>query len=109
MEITWEDYEKVGLKVGTIIEIEDFPKARIPAYKMKIDFGEFGVKSSSAQVTTFYTKEDLMGTQVICVTNFPTKRIAGFKSEVLTLGLITKEGIVLVHPERKVQNGLDLL
>lgn len=105
--ITWQEFEKVELLAGTIVQIEDFPKARKPAYKIWVDLGdEIGVKRSSAQVTSLYTKEELLGTQVVCVANFPTKQIADFISEVLVTGFALPSGeIVLSRPERPVQNG----
>ena len=105
--ITWEDFEKIEMRVGTVLEVEDFPEARKPSYKMKIDFGEFGIKKSSAQITKLYRKEDLIGKQVIAVTNFPPKQIANFMSECLVLGVILNDKeVVLLQPERTVPNGL---
>ncbi len=105
--ITWQDFEKIELRAGTIIEVNDFPKARKPSYKLLIDLGEeIGIKRSSAQITKLYTKEQLLGKQVICVTNFPARQIADFMSEVLTTGFILADDeVVLSEPQQKVPNG----
>lgn len=105
--ISYDDFLKVDIRVGTVIEANLFPKARKPAYQLKIDFGEeLGVKKTSAQITTHYTPEDLIGRQVAAVVNFPPKQIGPFMSEVLTLGFSDKDGeIVLLQPERPVPNG----
>jgi tRNA-binding protein len=106
MTITWDDFEKIDIRVGTITEVTDFPKAKKPAYQISIDFGEMGIKRSSAQITTVYSKEELLGKQVVAVVNFPPKQIANFFSECLVLGVYTdKKEVVLLQPERKVANG----
>jgi len=106
-EINWEDFEKVEMRVGTITSAESFPEARDPAYKLNIDFGEeIGEKRSSAQITRCYTREELQGRQVIAVINFPVKRIAGFKSECLVLGVLGEnKDVVLLTPDQKMPNG----
>lgn len=106
--IAFDDFMKVEMYVGTIISAVDFPKARKPAYQLTIDFGEkIGIKRSSAQITVLYSKEDLIGRQIIAVTNFPPRQIATFFSEVLVLGSVDTEGVVtLLAPERGVENGL---
>lgn len=107
--IAWADFEAVGLRVGTIIKAEPFPEARKPAYKLWVDLGPFGVKKSSAQVTDLYRAEELVGSQVLCVTSFEPKQVANFMSEVLVTGLATDGGVVvLVRPERKVPEGTPL-
>jgi len=105
--ITWNDFEKIDIRAGTIIEVNDFPKARKPAYKLVIDFGpESGLKNSSAQITHHYAKEDLLNKQVIAIINFPPKQIAGFISECLVLGIYDENNdVILLKPERPVRNG----
>lgn len=106
MMATIDDWNKLDLRVGEVIDVKDFPEARKPSYKLWVDFGdEIGVKQSSAQITELYEKEDLHGRQVIAVVNFPPLRIAGFKSEVLVLGVYAEEGVVLLQPDRPVQKG----
>jgi tRNA-binding protein len=106
-QISFDDFLKVDIRAGTVIEATSFPQARKPAYKLKIDFGpDIGVKRSSAQITVHYTLEDLVGTQVAAVVNFPPRQIGPFMSEVLTLGFADANGdIVLLRPERGVPNG----
>jgi tRNA-binding protein len=108
--ITFDDFLKVEIHAGTILEAIDFPKAKKPAYQLTIDFGEsLGIKKSSAQITVLYEKEALIGQQVLAVTNFPPRQIANFFSEVLVLGTIADDGVVtLIQPERKVENGTRL-
>lgn len=107
MEITWNDFEKVEMRVGTIIEANDFPEARKPAYQLTIDFGaEIGIKKSSAQITKRYAKVDLVGKQIIAVVNFPKKQIGKFMSECLVLGSVNEDEVVLLSSDLKVENGL---
>ena len=107
MTINWDDFEKIDLRVGTIIAVNDFPKARKPAYQLTIDFGSaIGMKKSSAQITVHYKKEDLLNRQVIAIVNFPPKQIAGFISECLVLGVYDENNdVILLAPERDVKNG----
>jgi tRNA-binding protein len=109
-EISWSDFEKVSLKVGTVLDVLDFPEARKPAFKLKVDFGEYGIKWSSAQITKHYSKDDLIGRQVVGVLNFPKKQIANFISEFLVTGFSDQDGhIVLAAVERQVPNGSSLI
>lgn len=105
--ISWTDFEKINILSGTIVEALDFPQAQKPAYRLKIDFGEAGVKQSSAQITAHYTKEELVGMQIVAVVNFPPKQIANFVSECLVLGVYDENNeVVLLKPERVVKNGM---
>jgi len=108
MTINWDDFEKIDMRVGTIIEVNDFPKARKPAYRLTIDFGdEIGLKRSSAQITAHYKKEDLLERKVVAVINFPPKQIADFISECLVLGVYDEnKDVILLQPERTVKNGM---
>ncbi len=103
--VTIEDFMKLDIRVGTIIEAKVFEKAKKPAYQLKIDFGEFGVKKSSAQITDLYKPDDLIGKQILAVINFPPRQVADFMSEVLVLGTYSKDGVALISPDRKVNNG----
>ncbi|MGN6639620.1 MAG: tRNA-binding protein [Mucilaginibacter sp.] len=108
--ITWSDFEKVELRIGTILEVSDFPEARKPAYKVKVDFGPFGIKQSSAQITKHYTKDELPGRQIVGVINFPKKQIATFMSEFLVTGFADDNGdIVLTTVDKQVPNGSKLI
>ena len=108
MTLTWNEFERVEMRVGTIIEVDDFPGARKPAYKLTIDFGaEIGIRKSSAQITKHYSKEDLAGRQIVAVVNFPKKQIGKFMSECLVLGAVEKDGgVVLLDVGIKVENGI---
>ena len=104
--ITWDDFEKIDIRVGTIIEACDFPNAKKPAYQLTIDFGTMGIKKSSAQITALYKLNELVGKQVIAVVNFPVKQIANFFSECLVLGVYNEEqDVVLLQPSLPVKNG----
>lgn len=105
-EISFEDFTKLDIRIGTIIEVNDFPKARKPAYQLKIDFGDLGVKKSSAQITDLYSKEDLLHKQVNAIVNFKPRQIANFLSECLVLGVYNTEGnVVLLQTSKAIKNG----
>ena len=104
--ISWEDFEKIDMRVGTVIEVNDFPAAKKPAYQLTIDFGKEGIKKSSAQITALYKKEDLLHKKLVAVINFPAKNIAGFMSECLVLGVYNQHNeVVLLQPDDGVGNG----
>lgn len=104
--VTFDDFLKLDIRVGTIIKVEDFVNAKKKAYKLEIDFGkEIGIKKSSAQITQLYTKEELLSKQILAVVNFPSKQIADFMSEVLVLGVYSDKGVVLIEPNMLVNNG----
>ena len=111
MEINYEDFRKVQIRVGTILSVKNNEKARQPALVLEVNFGgNIGVKSSSAKITHYYNSDNLVGKQIIAVCNFPTKNIAGVASEVLILGAMEKDGkVVLIHPSKKVANGLEII
>lgn len=105
-EISFEDFTKVDIRVGTIIQVNDFPKARKPAYQLHIDFGDLGIKKSSAQITDLYTKEELLNKQVNAILNFKPRQIANFMSECLVLGVYNEEGhVVLLQASKSIKNG----
>ncbi len=106
--ISWDDFEKVDMRAGTIIEVNDFPRAKRPAYKLKIDFGgKLGIRQSSAQITKLYSKEELLNKQVIAVVNFPPKQIADFMSQCLVLGVYDEnKDVILLQPAQNVSNGM---
>ncbi len=110
MALSWDDFEKVDMRTGTIIDVSDFPKARKPAYRLTIDFGpEIGVKKSSAQITAHYRKEDLLQRQIIAVVNFPPKQIADFISECLVLGVYDEnKDVILLKPDKPAGNGFKI-
>ena len=103
--INFEDFSKIDLRVGTIIEVKDFPKARKPAYQLSIDFGDLGIKKTSAQITTLYSKEDLLDKQIVANVNFAQKQIANFMSQCLIVGAEDADKVILLSPEDKVPNG----
>lgn len=103
--IKFDDFTKVDIRVGTIIEVNDFPEAKNPAYQLTIDFGDLGFKKSSAQITTLYKKEDLLNKQILTVVNFPKKQIGKFMSECLVLGAVDGKQVTLLNPEIPVKNG----
>ncbi len=106
-QINWNDFEKIEMRVGTIIQVNDFPEAKKPAFQLIIDFGEeLGIKKSSAQITKRYQKNDLIGKQIIAVVNFPKKQIANFRSECLVLGSVNGDEVVLLTSDFVVKNGL---
>jgi tRNA-binding protein len=105
MNATFNDFQKLDIRAGTIIAVDDFPEARKPAYKLTIDFGEAGIRKSSAQITSLYTKEDLLDKQIVAVVNFPPKQIGPFISECLVLGVYNEKGVVLLQPDKNVSNG----
>jgi tRNA-binding protein len=110
MQITYDDFAKVDIRAGKIIKVEDFPKARKPAYKLWIDFGELGVKKASAQITKLYRRDDLLGRLILAVTNFPPRQIGDFMSEVLVLGVVLDDDkVVLVQPDSEVPPGKRIL
>ncbi|KOP39116.1 tRNA-binding protein [Flavobacterium sp. WLB] len=108
MDLTWNEFERTDMRVGTIIEVNDFPEARKPAFQLTIDFGaEIGIRKSSAQITKRYKKEDLLNRQIVAVVNFPKKQIGKFMSECLVLGAVGEEGdVILLAPDFKIPNGL---
>jgi tRNA-binding protein len=109
MQITWADFEKIDIRTGTIIQVNDFPAARKPSYQLSIDFGDLGIRKSSAQITAHYTKDELLHRQVIAVVNFPPKQIASFISECLVLGVYDEnKDVILLQPGKPVKNGMKI-
>ncbi len=105
--LTWEEFQKVDIRVGTVLRVDDFPEAHNPSYQLYIDFGtDIGVKKTAAQITSLYSKEDLIGKQVVAVVNFPKKQIANFMSECLILGAVDGKDVTLLQPEKPIENGL---
>lgn len=106
-DLTWEEFQKVDIRVGTVLRVDDFPEANNPSYQLYIDFGtDIGVKKTAAQITSLYSKEDLIGKQVVAVVNFPKKQIANFMSECLILGAVDGKDVTLLQPEKPIENGL---
>ncbi len=103
--ITFEDFQKIDFRIGTIIQVNDFPKARVPAYQLKIDFDSLGIKNSSAQITNLYNKDDLVGKQIIAIINFKPKQIANYMSECLVLGIQNEKDVVLLQTQKNAKNG----
>ena len=109
MPISWSDFEKIDIRTGTIVDVEEFPKARKPAYRLKIDFGDLGVRKSSAQITSHYTPDQLINRQIVAVVNFPPKQIADFVSECLVMGVYDEnKNVILLQPGKPVSNGLKI-
>lgn len=108
-ELNFEDFQKIDIRMGTIIEVNDFPKARVPAFQLKIDFGSIGIKNSSAQLTTLYNKGNLLNKQILAVINFKPKQIANFQSECLVLGVQNGKDVVLLQAQQEVKNGTQVL
>jgi tRNA-binding protein len=109
MHISWNDFERIDMRTGTIVEVNDFPQARKPAYQLTIDFGELGIKRSSAQITVHYSRQELLNRQVIAVVNFPPKQIATFISECLVLGVYDEnKDVILLQPGKPVKNGMKI-
>ena len=111
MEITYEDFRKVDIRIGTVLSVKNNEKSRQPALVLEVDFGkEKGIKTTSAKITHYYNPDNLVGEQIIAVCNFPTKKIAGVESEVLVLGAVEKDGkVILVHPSKNLANGLEII
>lgn len=106
-DLTWEEFQKVDIRVGTVLRVDDFPEAHNPSYQLYIDFGtDIGVKKTAAQITSLYSKEDLIGKQVVAVVNFPKKQIANFMSECLILGAVDGKDVTLLQPEKPIENGM---
>lgn len=107
--ISFSDFEKIDIRVGTVIEVKDFPKAKKPAYQLTVDFGDLGIKKTSAQITSLYKKEDLLYKQILAIVNFPPKQIANFVSECLVLGAVKDKDVILLQPVQQVGNGSQVL